>query len=194
MKKIIPNPFLLLFSSLFLFSCSGDDLGDISSADYNAQMLDVFIYDSQLIGEWKVEAMIADRHVDLNGDGELNNDLLLESACFEEMVYTFKGNKTFTIINPTLELTQLDDKDQFNCQSPTTISGKWSIKDDILILYIRTNGPDYQEKKHLILIDDRFYLEINKDESKEFINDRRNSSVSGLSVVALEFKRTAKKF
>lgn len=193
MKKITQNSVFLFFISFLLFSCSGDDLENIRHAEYNAKMLDVFIYDSDLVGEWKVKTMVVNKSIDLNGDNELNTNLLLESGCFENMVYTFKGDKTFTIINPILELTLLDNKDEFKCQDPATITGKWSIKDDMLILYIRTNGLDYQEKKHLILIDDHFYLEVNKDESREFINDRGNSSVKGLSVVALEFKRTSKK-
>ena len=194
MKKIIQNSILIFFSTLTLISCSGDDLQNINSADYNARMLDVFIYDSELVGEWEVDAMITDREIDLNGDGVSNYDLLSESSCFEKMVYTFRGDKTFTIINPILELTNREDKDVFNCQSPTTITGKWSIKDDSLILYIKRNNLEYQEKKHLILLENHFYLEINKNESKEFINDKGNTSVSGLSVVALEFERTSKKF
>lgn len=192
MKKIIPNS-ILLFFALSLISCSGEDLDNNGSTDYNAKMLDVFIYDSELVGEWEVDAMITDRQTDLNGDGESNYDLLMESSCFEKMVYTFKGDKTFTIINPILELTKRDNKDEFNCQNPTTISGKWTIKDDMLTLYIKKNNVEYQEKKHLVLLENHFYLEINKNESKEFINDKGNSSVSGLSVVALEFERTSKK-
>ena len=193
MKKIIPNSILLLFTSLILISCSGNDLENINSADANAQLVNAFIYDSELVGEWEVDAMITDREIDLNGDGESNYDLLSESSCFDKMVYTFKGDKTFTIINPILELTSREDEDEFNCQSPNTITGKWSIKDDNLILYIKRNNVEYQEKKHLILLENHFYLEINNNESKEFINDKGNSSVSGLSVVALEFKRTSKK-
>lgn len=193
MKKIIPNSILFLFFALFLISCSGEDIGNIGSEDYNAKMLDVFIYDSELVGEWEVDAMITDREIDLNADGVSNYDLLMESSCFEKMVYTFKGDKTFTIINPSLELTTRENKDQFNCQNPTTITGKWSIKDDMLTLYYRKNSTEYQEKKHLILLENHFYLEINRNESKEFINDKGNSSVSGLSVVALEFERTSKK-
>ncbi len=193
MKKIILNSIFVLFYSIFLISCSGEDLENVKSSDYKAKMLDVFIYDSELVGEWKVKSIIADRDIDLDGDGEYNNDLFLESSCFEEMIYTFKGDKTFTIVNPTLELSMLDNKDVFKCQTPTSIRGKWSIKDNTLILYIRTNGPDYQENKPLILIDDRFYLEINKDESKDFINDKGGSSATGLSIVALEFKRTNKR-
>ncbi len=193
MKKIIQNSIFILFSTFILFSCSGDDL-ELTSANYNAKLLKTFIYDSDLVGEWKIKSMLVNKKIDLNADGESNEDLLRETSCFEEMIYTFKGDKTFTIINPTLELTMLDDEDSFNCQPPATISGKWSIKDDTLILFIRTNGADLVERKHLVLTDDLFYLEINEKESMQFINDKGNSSVSGLSVVVLEFKRTPKKF
>lgn len=193
MKSIIQNCIVALLFSNFLISCSGDDMEDLKSADYNAQMINTFIYDSDLVGEWKIKSMISNKVSDLNGDGEFGSDLLKESSCFEEMIYTFKGNKTFTIINSTLELNSLNDKDDFICQNTTTISGKWSIKDDMLTLYIRKNNQEYQEQKHLILIDDSFFLEINKIESRDFINDKGNSSAAGLSVVALEFKRTSKK-
>lgn len=183
----------MLFSSLLFISCSGDDMDGIGSADYNARIADVFIYDSDLVGEWKIGAVVVDRNVDLDGDGDLNDDLLEESVCFEKMTYTFRGDKTFTIINPSIEFKGVDDKDEYNCISSTSISGKWSIKDDMLSLYIRRNNVEYQELKHLILIDDTFFLEINKDESKKFIDDKGTSSASGLSVVALEFKRTSKK-
>lgn len=192
MKKIITNSLLLLFCPVFIVSCSGDDLENLGSAEYNAKMLDVFIYDSDLVGEWAIESMIVDRDIDLNGDGKPNKDLLQESSCFEKMVYTFRGDKTFTIVNPALELTNVEDNDEFKCQSPSTISGKWSLKDDTLTLYIRRNYQEFQERKQLSLLDNQFYLEVNKDESKDFINDKGNNSVSGLTVVVLKFKRTLK--
>lgn len=193
MKKSITNSIIVVFFSLFIISCAGDDLEEIQSAEYNAQLANTFIYDSDLVGEWKIGSMITDLNVDLNGDGELNKDLLLESKCFDNMIYTFKGDKTFTIINPSLELTATDNQDEFKCQAPTTISGKWSLNDDMLTLYIRRNNVEYQEKKHLILIEDSFTIEINEAESKDFIIDKGNSSAEGLSVVALEFKRTSRK-
>ncbi len=193
MKKIISNSIVVVFFSLFIISCAGDDLEEIQSAEYNAQLGNIFIYDSDLVGEWKIGTIAVNRNVDLNGDGESSNDLLLETSCFESMIYTFKGNKTFTIINPTLELTEIDNKDEFKCQNPTTISGKWSLKDDMLTLYIKRNNLEYTETKHLILIEDSFTLEINEDESKDLINDKGNSSAAGLSVVALEFQRTSRK-
>ena len=192
MKKIIQNSIFIIFLTVFHISCSGDEIEDLTIANYNAQVVKSFIYDSDLVGEWKLKSMIGDREIDLNKDGELNNDLLLESSCFENISYTFRGNKTFTIVNSTLELKGLNDKDDFKCQSATTLSGKWSVKNDMLTLYIKKNNLEYTEQKHLIYTKDQFFIEINHYESRDYINDKGNSTASGLSVVALEFKRTSK--
>ena len=192
MKKLFQNSIFILFFPVFLISCSGEDVEDLTSANYNAQVVKTFIYDSDLVGEWKLQSMIADRQIDLNGDGELNNDLLNESSCFENISYTFRGNKTFTIRNSTLELKALNDKDEFKCLPATTISGKWSIKDDMLTLYIRKNNQEYTEQKHLIYTKDQFFIEINQYESRDYIIDKGNNSAAGLSVVAVEFIRTSK--
>lgn len=193
MKNILKFSIITLIFPLFLVSCSADEVEDLTSANYNAQMVKTFIYDSDLVGEWKLQTMVANKEIDLNGDGEMGNNLIKESTCFENITYTFRGNKTFTIINSTLELSSVNDTDEFKCQSASTISGKWSIKDDMLTLYIRHNNQEYQEQKHLILTEDTFLLEINKIESKDYILDKGNSSAAGLSVVALEFARTSKK-
>lgn len=193
MKKIITNPIVVVFFSLFIISCAGDDLEEIQTADYKASMENVFIYDSDLVGEWKIGSIVVDADVDLNGDGAQNNNLLKESGCFENMVYIFKGDKTFKIINPSVELTFTNNEDEFICIDATTISGKWSLNNDMLTLYIKRNNTEFQQKKHLILIEDAFTLEINETESKDFIKDKGTSSVAGLSVVALEFNRTSRK-
>lgn len=192
MKKNIQNSLFIIFFSLSLISCSGDGMEDLTTANYNAQVVKTFIYDSDLVGEWKLQSMIGDREIDLNNDCELNSDLLLESSCFENISYIFRGNKTFTIINSTLELKGLNDKDEFKCQSSTTLSGKWSVKNDMLTLYIRKNNQEYTEQKHLIYTKDQFFIEINQYESRDYINDKGNSTAAGLSVVALEFMRTSK--
>ena len=192
MKKIIQNSIFILFLPLLFISCSPEEVENITAANYNAQVVKSFIYDSDMVGEWKLQAMVANKDIDLDGDGELNNDLLNETSCFENMSYTFRGNKTFTIVNATLELKAQNEKDEFKCQSATTISGKWSIKDDMLTLYIKKNNQEYTEQKHLIYTKDQFFIEINQYESQDYINDKGNSSAAGLSVVALEFKRISK--
>mgnify|MGYP003295777751 CR=1 FL=1 len=193
MKNTIKNFITALIFPLFLISCSADEVEDLTSANYNAQMVKTFIYDSDLVGEWKLQSMVANKDIDLNGDGEQGANLINESSCFENITYTFRGNKTFTIINSTLELNSLNDVDDFKCQGASAISGKWSVKDDMLTLYIKINNQEYREQKHLILTEDTFFLEINKIESKDYIIDKGNSSAAGLSVVALEFGRTSKK-
>ncbi|CAN5358858.1 hypothetical protein BH23BAC2_BH23BAC2_25940 [soil metagenome] len=192
MERSLPIRLFIIFSVLLLTSCAGEDLDDLLSENYNARLSKIFIYDSDLVGQWNIKAVITDKSVDLNNDKISSTDLMKETSCFENMSYTFRGDKTFTIISSQLNMKTGEDRDVFSCMNPVTTTGKWSLKDDMLSLFVRVNGREIEQKKHVILVGDSFFLEINSYESKEFINDAGGTIASGLNIVSLEYKKSGK--
>ena len=182
MKNFTLNLIFLLTGTL-LASCSGEDFYD-REAEANAS---VFIYDSYLVGEWKVNSMIVDRDIDLNADQKFNNDLLLETSCYENMGFEFRANKTFTAVNSMLGLQLKEDKDEFSCLPEKILTGNWSLKNDVLYLYVKINHRVYEQRRHLILTEDSFAFEVNETQSMDYLKDQGGTSASGLSIVSLEF-------
>ncbi|HSJ11702.1 MAG TPA: hypothetical protein VK916_03395 [Gillisia sp.] len=180
---------ILLLTGLLLTSCQGDDLYDSEAESRNAS---VFIYDSFLVGQWSVNSMIVDKDIDLNGDQKFNNDLLLETSCYENMGFEFRANKTFTVVNSMLGLQVRDDKEEFSCLPDKVLTGNWSLKNDVLYLYVKINHRVYEERRHLILTEDSFAFEVNEDQSKDYLKDQGGTSASGLSIVSLEFSKIIK--
>ena len=179
---------LIFLTGVLLVSCSREDIND-REAEANAS---VFIYDSYLVGNWKVNSMIVDRDVDLNGDQKFNSDLLLETSCYENMGFEFRANKTFTAVNSMLGLQVRGDKDEFSCLPEKVLTGNWSLKNDVLYLYVKINHRVYEERRHLILTEDSFSFEVNETQSKDYLTDQGGTSASGLSIVSLEFSTVTK--
>ena len=187
MKNFTLNLILLLIGVL-LVSCSGEDLYD-REAEANAS---VFIYDSYLVGEWKVNSMIVDRDVDLNNDQKFNNNLIIETSCYENMGFEFRANKTFTALNSMLGLQVVGDKNEYSCLPEKILTGNWTLKNDVLYLYVKINHRVYEQRRHLILTEDSFAFEVNETQSLEYLKDQGGTTASGLSVVSLEFTKMAK--
>lgn len=179
----------LLLTGILFTSCQKEELYDKEAEERNAS---VFIYDSFLIGEWGVNSMIVDREVDINGDDKLSNNLLLETSCFETMGFEFRGNKTFTMINSALGLQVREDKEAYSCMGDNVLTGNWSLKNDVLYLYVKINQRVHEQKIHLILTEDSFSFEVNDAESAEYLKDQGGTSASGLAVVSLEYSRKLK--
>ncbi|WP_168194606.1 lipocalin-like domain-containing protein [Antarcticibacterium arcticum] len=179
----------LLLTSVLFTSCQKEELYDKEAEARNAS---VFIYDSYLIGNWEVNSMIVDRDVDLNGDAKFSDNLLLETSCFETMSFEFRGNKTFTMTTSALGLQVRDDKEVFSCMQEKVLQGNWSLKNDVLYLYVKINQRVHEQKIHLLLSEDSFAFEVNDAESKEYLKDQGGTSASGLVVVSLEYSRKIK--
>lgn len=182
----------LLFSGLALISCEAENLYDREAEDYNTRMLSAFIYDSDLVGEWELNAIIAENPVDLNKDGVSNSNLLSETSCFDTVIFKFTGNKTFSSVKYSMEFKQGEDGEEFRCMGKTTESGDWIIKNNILTFYINQNGSVQKFEREIILRGDSFVFEVNANESANYIKDHGGTSASGISIVALEYSRLDK--
>ena len=180
---------IIILTGLLTTSCQKEDLYNDEAEARNAS---VFIYDSFLVGSWKINSMIVNKDVDLNGDEDHNKDLLQETSCFGTMGFEFKANKTFTMVNGALDLKARDQKDVYSCGTDKVFAGSWSLKNDVLYLYTKINYQIVEHKIHLILTEDTFAFEVNDFESNEFLNDQGGTTASGLKVVSLEYARKAK--
>lgn len=191
MKNIF-NKITLLFIGLALVSCEAEDLYDQKAEDYNTRMLSAFIYDSDLVGEWELNAIVAEDPVDLNNDGVSNYNLRSETSCFDPVRFKFNGDKTFSSVKYSMEFKKGENGDEFLCLEKTTETGDWSIKNNILTFYIRKNGTLHKIDRDIILKEDSFVFEVNEKESPDYIKDYGGTSASGISIVALEYSRLDK--
>lgn len=190
--KNFPSKILLLVLTVGLFSCEAEDLYDNETEAYNMRMANRFIYDSQLVGEWEISAMVTDKIIDINKDGETNNDLLLETSCYNKMSIKFNGDKTFSSLNSRMLFKAGENGEEFSCLNENSLRGNWAIKNDVLTLYVKINNTTFEHKRHLILTGDSFVFEVNRSESIDYINDQGGTSASGISVVSLEYTRSGK--
>lgn len=190
MKGIFFKTFLL-FTGLALISCEAEDLYDQKAEEYNSRMLSVFIYDSDLVGEWDLNAMVAENPVDLNNDGETNNNLLLETDCFDPVSIIFNGDKTFSSVNYSMEIKNGEEGDEYLCLGRTTETGDWSLRNNTLTFYIRKNGSVQKYERDIILNEGSFVFEVDANESNNYVKQEVTSS-SGISIVALEYSRSEK--
>lgn len=189
MNKFISS-IVICFSVLLFASCAGQDMDDILSEEYNARMLNVFIYDKDLVGDWEVSALIINEEVDFNMDGVASNNLVAQTSCFDKSTITFNGDKTFSATNYSLSIRTGEDGDVLTCGNEKITRGDWSLKDDILSLYIRLNGVEVEQKRHVILTEDAVLFEVNRAQSREMVYDHRNSDE--IFVVAMEYVRPGK--
>src|SRR5262245_31224953 len=71
------------------------------------------VADSQVVGTWKITAVVSDVPWDWNGDGSTEKNIYATwGACQKDNLYTFVGDKTGTF--------------QINCSS--TYPGSWEIR------------------------------------------------------------------
>lgn len=101
-RRLSLYPFLLLF----VISACNDHL------KIEANNLPQGYADSQLVGSWKITAVVSNTPYDWDGNGTAETDLYSTlTACDKDNLYTFVGNKTGTY--------------KFNCN--TTKNGTWQI-------------------------------------------------------------------
>lgn len=189
MKKNIFTPFLLISLSLIIISCAGDDLNDLQSESLDTKMLTANIVDSDLVGTWDLSKMATDSLVDLNQDGVFTNNLLIETTCFDPMSIIFNPDKSFSSVNSRMDFKAGETDDQFLCMGGRTDTGTWSIEGDVLTLKVLVDGFTYNHTKTLIMNDNTFSFEVNKEESKQYVTDPGDTSVSKVTVVSLEYTK-----
>ncbi len=190
MKKIFLK-MIIVFVGLALVSCEAEDLKN-QDEEYNSRMLSVFIYDSDIVGEWDLKSLITEDPVDLNQDGESSTNLLAETDCFDPVWIRFNGDKTFSSVNYSMEFKKGEDGDEFICKGRTTQNGEWSLNNNTLILYVWSNGALNTIEREIILTEDSFIFEINAAESEDYVKNLGGASASGISVVALEYSPSEK--
>ena len=76
--------------------------------------------DSQIVGDWKVTAMVSDKPYDWDGNGVAEKDIYRTwTDCEKDNRYTFQGNKTGSY--------------KFDCN--TTKEGDWRILNTSIIIW-----------------------------------------------------------
>lgn len=189
MKKITFSPLFIGFFTFLLISCGSDDLGDVQAESLEIKMLTANIVESDLVGHWDLSMMETDTHVDLNQDGTFNQDLLLETDCFDPMSITFNADKSFSSVNARLDFKAGEGDDEFFCMGNRTDKGTWSVKSDTLSLHVNVNGTIYNDEKKLILKENTFSFEVTELESQKYVADPGDTSVSKVTVVSLEYTK-----
>lgn len=182
------NAFLkicLLLIVISLFSCEAEDMQGVE--EYNSRMLNAFIYDSDIVGEWDLQNIYSANPVDLNGDGVLNNDLLSEVSCFDPVQIIFKGDKTFSSINSRMDIKLVDGKVEYSCNSSTAENGIWSLKNNTITFYVARGGVMVKFDRQIMLTDNSFIFEVDPSGSGDYVKDPRGNSAAAVSIVALEF-------
>lgn len=189
MNKNFFSPILFLTFSLFLTSCGGDDLDDVQAESLETKMLTANIVDSDLVGQWGLSMMKTDTLVDLNKDGIFTQDLMVETDCFDPMSITFNSDKTFSSVNSRMDFKAGETDDEFLCMGHRTDTGTWSVEGDVLSLHVNVDGSVYNTERQLEISGNTFSFKVSKQESKQYVTDPGDTSVSRVMVVSLDYTK-----
>jgi hypothetical protein len=187
MNKFSKNISILFIGIAMLFSCSAEK--DSGTEPLKVRDLTVSIIPSDLIGQWQLSRMKSDTLIDLNKDGILNDNILAETSCFNEMGVTFNEDFTFSTINARLDFNGGANNDDFVCVKNRMDFGTWDIDGDELILNINIDGVIYTNRKKLYLTQNTFSFDVSKMESNQYVNDPGNISASEIRILELEYSR-----
>lgn len=95
MRKILALSLTVAFSSFLIQSCEPweDEIyqpsDPIGGGDENAE----------IEGTWKLTSLEFDEPFDINGDGEANKDLLIETGCYQNELMVFNEDFTGSVIS-----------------------------------------------------------------------------------------------
>ncbi|MFN4762392.1 lipocalin family protein [Gillisia sp. Q332] len=187
MSFLLKNLIKLSCVAVLLSSCAIENINDLKAASADATIVTANIEYSDLVGDWDLSLMQADRDVDLNKDGTFNSNLLLETTCFDPMSINFYDDKTFSSVNARLDFEAGTNNDEFFCMGNRTDTGTWEIEGDVLTLNVEINGSTYIHTKTLTFNQGVFSFSVSKTESNQYVEDPGDTSVSQILVVELEY-------
>lgn len=179
---------LLFVFTIVFSSCSKED-DSSSSSSFKSSNFAASINPDDLVGEWRLSAMQADTLVDLNRDGTGDENLLNESACFNEMKIVFNDDKTFSTVNARLDFNGGTSNVEFVCIKNRVDFGTWDIEEADLILNISIDGTIYTQRKPLNYNTSTFGFDVSKAESNIYVTDPGDTSASKIRILALEYTR-----
>ena len=196
-KQLIPPAMNKLFNSILftglslsLISCGGEDLDDIQAENSSHDLLtaDITFNQADLVGTWRLESMISDTPVDFNDEDDVkNNNILLETNCFDGMNYVFDsaGNVAATQARLFFNSTGIE-----TCNSGTYYA-TYELDGDQLKIYFTFNGTNTSEVKTIALSEDKQLLSISltRAEASYYINDDSNTSTSVIGAVDLVYRK-----
>ncbi|MDT0646986.1 lipocalin family protein [Zunongwangia sp. F260] len=186
--KQATQPFILIVLLSILTGCSKSDTPMDSEKNIASN---VVITPSNLYGEWGISKLITDTPVDLNGDGSLNTNILLETNCFKSMAITFKSNSKFTTTNSQMNFEAGTDSDAFACLEDRKDRGSWQIEGNKLTLNISIDGEIYSQTKTISLNDGKFEFDVSRMESAAYVNDPGTTDASGITIISIEYEKKA---
>lgn len=186
-RSLLNNLIKLSCVAVLLSSCTGEDIDLKAMAD--GPIVTANIEFSDLVGHWELSVMRADKPVDLNKDGTFNSNLLAETTCFDPMSISFYDNKTFSSVNARLDFEAGTNNDEFFCMGNRIDTGDWSVEGDVLTLDVNINGITYHHTKELTFNQGVFSFPVSKEESKQYVEDPGNTSVSQILVLNLEYTK-----
>jgi len=192
----LPTFSLIILLALFSFSCSKEEATDTNSS-FKTSDFAATIDSEELVGEWKLSAMQADTLVDLNQDGTGDNNLINESACFNDMKVTFTKEtkadgsvvREFSTTNARLDFNGGTTNAEFVCVKNRVDFGTWDVEGTDLILNITIDGTIYTDRKPLNYNATTFAFNVSKAESNIYVTDPGDTSASKIRILSLEYTR-----
>ena len=168
MKKLSTLILGSLCASTLFFSCSADaSLVEETTALNSTTTLTTAadISSADLVGTWKIESMTSDVGVDFNQDQNFDTNILLESACFDNMYFTFEEDGD---VHTTQARLFFDAEGNFICSEKDYSATYEVVNQDELKINFVVNGVSYSEVKTISLTSDgaREYLNISLTSSE----------------------------
>ena len=181
---MLPAICLLLVAIL---SCSKDEaMGNSALRITNATT----VTENDMLGHWDLTAMMADIAVDLNSDNRNNKNLLDETNCFNTMSITFNEDGTFISNNAQMTFESGSSNKEFSCLTDRLDNGNWKVRNDSLILEVEIKAETYTHKKLINMGANEFSLEVNKIESKQYVNDPGDTQASPIRVLEVAYTKS----
>lgn len=187
MKITLFPPALILFLSLVLISCSGEEMEALQADDITAANLEVYEA-KDLEGIWDLESMVADVAVDFNGDKNANTDIKAETDCFNSMFYEFgsTGNVSATQAKLHINTTGIASCQIGNYSSPYKVSN-----DSLTVSFHDKNGIYVTTKKKFKLTDDKqvLHLTLTRFETSGYIKDDSGNSTQDINEITTVYRK-----
>lgn len=191
MKKIALNLFAVTVAAAFTIGCSSEAVND----EMNSLNASTNIFEKQdirqtdLVGTWKIEAMISDVAVDLNSDGNTSTDILEETTCFDNLFFNF--NAEGGVLAHQARLNFVDGEMQ--CDGEGDYAATYSVSGNELSVSFQSGESTVTFTKTIGLSasngDNYLHVAIEDYEVSEIVTDPGNTSVSSINRIEMIYKK-----
>ena len=193
MKTMLKKAMVMGVGAALFMACSADEAVMVTASNNEIEGLNSSfdIQNEDLVGTWKLVSMVSkDVPVDLNLDDKKSHNILSETACFEQMYFTFDLDGNVETQQAKLNFRTIDGK--MECESGIYTALYQVIGKDLKIGF-EFQGTTFWRTRQIDVVEENgeqfLAMELTYSEAKEFISDTTYVSPTGAtSVKAIDMR------